>query len=1228
MEAKHVRNWTVPSEIRDTRQFGAALTELRERAGLSVRQVAQDVGAARTTVGDYFAGKSLPSPATSWVLQKLLLRCGVHDPDLLDEWERALVRVRRAPGPAPADSPRPYRGLASFQPDDAEWFHGRDSLVASLVRHVQKCRHVPLFVLGQSGAGKSSLLRAGLVPALHGNDQWQSVLLTPGPGALTLPERTAERLLVVVDQFEELFTATSQDPAFVDALFVLAEQPDVAVVFGMRSDFYDHAVGHPRLAKALQHETVVVGAMSEDELRSAIVRPAQQACVDIEDGLVELLLRDFRPADSAGGGALPLLSHVLHATWQAGNRRRLTIDGYLSTGGIAYAVGQSADAIYLDLPPRGQRLARSLLLRLVHIGDGVADTRRRIARTDLPAEYLDILDRFVAHRLVTIDADTVSISHEALVHAWRRLRDWLETDRDNLRAHRRLQSAALSWVESRRDPSALYRGALLESAATLAENTELTEVERDFVAAGRAERQREERDRRRQVRRLRRWVAALVVAILVAAGLVAVVFRLRSDAVADRNVAVSRQTALRADTLRSSDPALASQLALAAYRIAPTPEARSSLLESGHTPVVSRAQGSDGTIATALTSDGSLLATGGADGTARLWRVSDRRRLSAMGDHFVGAPGSIFGAAINPTGHVLAMTGTNRGLTLWDITDPRRPTRLPAPEPALTGTGYAVAFSPDGRHLAAVGQDGLRLWRLDATGAPRTLVLATGLGGDGKAVAFSADGTTLAAGGLGNTLYIWRLDGHVPNGGPVGELPGTVNGLAFHPNGRTVAIAGSDRAVHLWDLTTGAAGAPLTGFTGPVYAVHYSDDGRRLAAGSADSNTLVWELPGKHGPQVLPHPSPATAAAFLPGTHTLLTASADGFARLWSLPGGMVTGHPGPISTVAFDPHDRTLAVSASSVGDGPGSVMWTEVAATHRPVGTPVEDSNFSGASALSPDGTLLAMGDVDGTTRLWRVHDRQSTLPPLTGPGKLIESVAFNHDGTLLAVGSDDHRVYLWDIQTPHRPRLLATMTEPTNIVMTVAFSRDGRMLAAASVDNNAYLWDITRPATPRPAKEMAGHTNYAYAVGFSPDSRVLAVGSADKTVTLWNVENPAAPRMIGRPLVGPTNYVYTVTFTMDGSLLVAASTDGTVWLWNVTDPAHPTVHATLRTENSVYAVTVSEDGRTLAAGDADGTAHLWPLDPEAVSKRICADAGKPITRAEWAQFIPDLEFRPPCT
>jgi WD40 repeat protein len=1269
-----------PSSIHSTAEFGAALTELRDRAGLSVRQVAQAVKVPRTTVGDYFAGRSLPSAAMSWVLPEILVRCGVVDSDLVDKWQETLIRVRRAPGPARADSPVPYRGLQAFQPEDREWFHGRDKLVAALTEIVttQGESSGPLFVIGPSGAGKSSLLRAGLIPALTSAEpniddrRWHWRLLTPAmlfadpAQARCAVEQLVDpsagicgRLLIVVDQFEELFTGSIPDTertAFIEALCSLVTPGSpVVVVLGMRSDFYDQAVRYPLLATALQRPTVVVGPMSEEELRAAIVRPAQQAGVELEDGLVELLLRDMHPHGQDGrqwqdGGALPLLSHVLLATWQAGNRRRLAAAGYLATGGLAHAVGQSADAVYLGLSPAQQRLARSLFLRLVQVGEDSADTRRSVARHELTHDpgMAAVLDQFVAQRLITVDAAAVQMSHEALVHAWPRLREWLDTDRDGLRLRRRLHAAATAWVDAGRDPGGLYRGAVLDAATTWAGNvgdSELTAMEREFLTASVTERTRQERDRRQQVRRLHRWVAALVVMVLVAAGLTTVVFKLRADAVHDRNLAVSRQAALQATTLRRSDPALAAQLALAAYRIAPTPEARSALLEAGVGPMVSRVRGSDGTIATGLSPDGRLMATGSANGTTRLWHVIDRRRLTPIGNDFPGAPGSIFAAAINPSGRLLALTGIGGALRIWDIADPTHPEPLPEPPRGLTGTGYAAAFSSDGHYLAAAGQGGIRVWALDPTGTPGALVLSADLAGDAKALAFSPDNRLLAAGGLGRQIQLWSLDGSIPAspGPPITGLPGVVNSLAFSPDGTTLAVGSGDMAVYLWDIThpdhPARTGQPLTGFTGPVYAVTYSLDGAELAAGSADSTVHIWDLVTHRERPVLHNPGPVTATTYLPRSHALLTAVADGHARLWDLPGGMITDAPGPISTVAFKPDGHAIAVSSSTGGAGgaEGNVAWSDLTdpdhptPTGHPVTPPAGASRFTGATALTPDGTLLAAGSSDGTSRLWNVSNPDHPTPvgpTLTGPTAAIESLVFSPDTHTLAVGSDDHRVYLWDISTPATPRLQATLTDATNIVLTIAFSPDGHTLAAASVDYNAYLWDITNPTQPHHLHTITGHTNYAYAVAFSPDSHTLAIGSADKTVSLWNVTDTTNPQRIGQPLHGPTNYVFALTFTPDHPLLIAVSTDATVWIWDLTTLNKPNPYATLHTTSPAYAIALSPDHTTLATGTADKTTYLWTLNTDTLATKICTTAGDIITPNEWNQYIPDLPYTPPCT
>jgi WD domain, G-beta repeat len=844
---------------------------------------------------------------------------------------------RQTDGPVVEECP--YPGLAAFTSEQARWFFGRARLIAEVTSRIDSSlMEGPLVMVAPSGAGKSSLLQAGLLPALArgalpavGSQEWPRLVFTPTAhpitematriAALTGAEpasaaaeltadpdrgvtilraalrssedsssRDAARAVVVVDQLEELFTLCTDEAerrGFIDLLARLAEPPPGGipaglVICGLRADFYAPCTDYPQLRAALQNGQILLGPMSESELRETILYPAESVGLDVEPGLVELLLRDIGAADggasdgSAAGyeaGRLPLLAHALRATWQQRHGSTLTVEAYLATGGIQHAVATTADRVFADLDTSAQETTRWMFLRLVKIGDGaIEDTRRRVSRTDILREAAEpgaaraVLDAFTHARLLTQRQDTVEITHEALLRAWPSLRQWIDSDRAGNLIRQQLEDDAATWDRHGRDTSALYRGSRLATARTWIASSPSG---RSMSAAATAFLTASNRQEHRVIRIRRAAVAVLAGLALVASTAALYAFNERATAIAQRTYAVSAEAATVANALYASDPALAKQLSLAAFKLAPSPEAYGSLLNATGKPIPGQLGANvPGFDAEVFNADGSMLATSSSD-AVQLWHVS-----AADPTNPTALPTIHSTRAINSGPQLWFDPGHTQRLAILygrhaSLENAYNPYRFSAGN--LTAPHSDLAFSRDGRLLAIGQTDGsVDLWNIAdprnftsigrsfrAPGAPSSIeVSRVALSPDGSVLA-TVSGPTITPGNPESTetVRLWNIaDPAKPRLLPA-TLRSTTSLLAFSPVGHTLATGSADNSVQLWNVTNPShptpTGPPLSGHTGTVSEMVFSADGHRMATASWDGSVRLWNVTDPAHPTAL-----------------------------------------------------------------------------------------------------------------------------------------------------------------------------------------------------------------------------------------------------------------------------------------------------------------------------------------------------------------------------------------
>ena len=1140
----------------------------------------------------------------------------------------------------------PYRGLMAFQAEDGDLFFGREEIVESAVEELLDSGF--LAIVGASGSGKSSLARAGVVPAFLRAREGGAVVTTPGvdPEASLDAARGNGASLVVIDQLEEAFTLCADDVArdrFFDALVEPLESGSAAVVVTLRADFYGRCAEHPRLAALVAAHQRLLGPMQSDELRRVIEGPARVAGLRLDPGLIETLLGDV--AGEPGG--LPLLSHALYESWLRRDGRVLTIDGYRAAGGVRGAIARTAEDAYQDCSPDQRVVMRRMLVRLVELGEGADDTRRRVPLAELLPEDQAVLERLTRARLVVVGDGAAEIAHEAVIREWPRLRGWLAEDRDELQALRQLSTAARAWDAGGRDEADLYRGPRLVASLELCSGAHrLNVVERDFLKASQAAQDRELTTARRRTRRL--WVLLAVVAGALVAAVIAGSLALVQRGSARHSAVVAQAGRLAAQSREAAPehPDLALLLALEAIRLDDSIGSRSALLgalEHG-SRVSAWLQGFDAPVnAAAFSPDGTLLATVTQKETT-LWDTATWKRAGAP---LPSTQGRGEGLDFSPDGRLLAVADEGE-VELWDVATRRKvralrdPAAATSDDPALAG----VRFSPDGTVVAAGGVEAnhVTLWNVSSGRVMgRPITTNPPAAGGAQSISFSPDSERIAVPGATGTVLIWDVASGKRVGRPLlaGDAP--VSRAIFDKDGRTLTTTDESGALSVIDVRSGRiVGRPLSIGNDGLDSLDFGLGGRLVAAASFNGSVYVWDRKTgtPYGPPLTADTSPVSDVVFSPDGRTLVSTHLRS-AVVWDMSGGHVLGEPvGGMADMAtgfaFSP-DGAKLVAGQLDGD---TIVYDT--ATRQEVLRLEGDSVVAGV-AVHPDGKLMAIGTIDGDVRFVDAESGAPVGTPLDFGKSAVWQVAFSPDGRLVAVAVDPNgvdgfkaqkhqgEVQLWDVST-RRP-VGRPIRPGAGSVLSLAFSGDGKLLATGSA-GRVDLWDTASRA--HVGKPMTVVDDAFLSVAVDPASRFVAAGAAVAPVHVWRVSDQ---ELAFPPLSGHPGFVTGVAFRPDAGLLATSDLFGGTRLWDpATGLAYGDELLSPRPKSHEPDVPLpflglrngfSPDGGRVAAASAYGRAMVWDVDPAAWPDRACAIAGRNLSREEWAIYLPSgSAYRATCS
>lgn len=1185
------------------------------------------------------------------------------------------------------EAKNPYKGLRAFQQADSEDFFGRTEMIDRILDRLEdkETESDFLAVIGPSGSGKSSLVKAGVIPALRRGEikdsqNWffaemvpsedplegleaalLSVATSPLPRMIdllregdyglaegaewSLPTEDS-KLVLLIDQFEEIFTQVENEAErqhFLDLIYyaVMTEDSPVKVILTLRADFYDKPLLYQNFGELIRKRTELVLPLNNDELEEAITGPAHRVGAVLEDGLVEQIVHDVREQP----GALPLLQYALTELFERREGPMLLASAYTDIGGTLGALAKRAEEVYRRFSVESQKMTHQIFLRLVTLGEGQEDTRRRVTQSDLltlgdPDVIEDVIDRFGRYRLLTFDHDevtrsaTVEVAHEALIRQWERLRDWLNESREDLRLERRLLHAAEEWKHSNRDNSYLLRGTRLEQFREWSQVTDLrlNQIEQTFLDASleadakrqddeRIRQEREEALERRTTQFLRALVAVFFIATLVGIGLSIFAFNQSNIAQEQQQIAENeRERAEDALSIAEENEQKNLSLALAA-------NARNALVE--HDPALA--------LPIALEANKAY-----SPAEAEVLRIMGRTAF-APGPrfHFTGSTQSVLAVASSSDGAISAYGGVDGMVYLVNNTTGNSLREIDAGS-SVTG----LSFSPDGTFLAGSLEDStVKVWIVANGEEQYTLTGHTEIVTD---VEFSPIGDILASSSGDHSIRIWDVTTGEFIRSLDNDRTGFVMKLSFAPDGTRLAssyadqdISGSgeglDRTVRIWDVETGEITLTIDPRSGYVRDVEFSPDGKNVASASWDfgngGTARIYDATsGIELNRFFAHRDAMTNIEFSPDGTQLVTASWDKSIRFWDIDKGVeveaYVNFPERIIDIEFTPNGEFLLVANGNVGDNAITTpddspvdtsvwFWDLQNRTQEKVFSGHED--WAWTTDISPDGRFAASGSgplrlpadgvvTDASVRIWDIESG-AEVRTLRGHTNTVDSVKFTSDGAFLLSSSWDSTIKRWDVITG---QLLQTYGEDIDMgeVFMIDIMPDDNQFISGSGDGILRLWDIESGDVIRTYEGHEGAINGVY---INADGTQVLTAGNDKILRLWDIESGEELKIYEGHESG-ANYA---VLSPDETFIISTAWDSTVRMWDTESTEE--IHQFVGHTGNTFGIDITDDGTILLTTSSDQTVRMWDIE-----------SGEELNRFEehtdWVQevfFSPDETF-----